>query len=135
MIDLEDIKSRINPAYADTIGTESYERRMLVEEIESLRQRVEELKQAQSVCGICARNIDEASGIVPDILVQNAALMGENMILSQRVAEVESTWLSPETYETLMQERHETLQQLAASQHYAQQLEQEIERLKNDKHS
>ena len=40
---LEEIKSRINPIYADTIGTESYERRWLVGEIERLRQQVKEL--------------------------------------------------------------------------------------------
>ncbi len=58
--------------------------------IESLRQRVEELKQAQSVCGICEKSIDAAAGIIPDVLVQNAALTGENMILSRRVAELEA---------------------------------------------
>jgi hypothetical protein len=44
VIDLEDQKSRINKAYAHTVGTESYERRLCVEEIESMRQLVNELK-------------------------------------------------------------------------------------------
>jgi hypothetical protein len=35
-MNLDDIKERINPLYADVIGTESYERRLLVEEIERL---------------------------------------------------------------------------------------------------
>ena len=36
--------------------------------------------------------------------------------LRARVGELESKWLSPETYETLMGERKETLHELAASQ-------------------
>lgn len=34
--DLAELKSRINPQYADTPGTESFERRQCVEEIERL---------------------------------------------------------------------------------------------------
>jgi hypothetical protein len=37
---LEHLKSRINPAYANTPGTESYERRLCVEEIECLRDAI-----------------------------------------------------------------------------------------------
>jgi chromosome segregation ATPase len=37
MLDLAEIKSRINPAYADRRGTESHERKMLCDEIERLR--------------------------------------------------------------------------------------------------
>ena len=40
-MNLDEIKSRINPTYADTIGTESYERKWLVGEIESLRKQLE----------------------------------------------------------------------------------------------
>lgn len=36
-MDLEEIRSRINPQYADVKGTESYERKLLCEEIETLR--------------------------------------------------------------------------------------------------
>ena len=36
MIDLEEIKSRINPAYQEVRGTESYERRQLCDEIDRL---------------------------------------------------------------------------------------------------
>jgi hypothetical protein len=42
-LDLSDLKSRINPAYADTPGTESFERRRCVEEIERLRAECAEL--------------------------------------------------------------------------------------------
>jgi hypothetical protein len=45
-LDLDDLKSRINPQYATTPGTESYERRLCVEEIEALRARVAELEAA-----------------------------------------------------------------------------------------
>jgi hypothetical protein len=37
MLDLAEIKSRINPAYADRRGSESHERKMLCDEIERLR--------------------------------------------------------------------------------------------------
>ena len=37
MIDLAEIKSRINPAYADRRGTESHERKQLCDEIDRLR--------------------------------------------------------------------------------------------------
>ena len=43
-MDLEEIKSRINPQYSGCIGTESYERKWLCDEIEQLRQRVAELE-------------------------------------------------------------------------------------------
>lgn len=33
---IDDLRSRINPAYAHQIGTESYERRMCVEALEAL---------------------------------------------------------------------------------------------------
>ena len=45
MLDLDDLRSRINPQYATTPGTESYERRLCVEEIEALRARVAELEK------------------------------------------------------------------------------------------
>lgn len=45
MIDLDEVKSRINPAYANSVGTESYERRLLVEEIESLRTQLAEANE------------------------------------------------------------------------------------------
>jgi hypothetical protein len=43
----EEIRSRINPLYADVKGTESYERKRLICEIDLLR---EELHMAQDNC-------------------------------------------------------------------------------------
>ena len=66
MIDIEEVKSRINPAYSDTRGTESYERKMLVEEIERL-QKVASAAQALLEYGAngklaaCERERDELS--------------------------------------------------------------------------
>ncbi len=52
---LADLKSRINPAYAHQLGTESYERRLCVEameqqaeEIKRLRDEIADIKQAIS---------------------------------------------------------------------------------------
>ena len=42
--DLEEIKSRINPAYADRRGSESHERKMLCDEIERLQAAVQHEK-------------------------------------------------------------------------------------------
>lgn len=42
---IADLRSRINPAYARTIGTESYERRMCVEAMESQQAEIERLRQ------------------------------------------------------------------------------------------
>ena len=39
-MNLEEIKVRINPQYADTIGTESHERKWLCDEIKSMRQQL-----------------------------------------------------------------------------------------------
>ena len=41
MLDLEEIKSRINPAYADRRGSESNERKMLCNEIDRLQAAVQ----------------------------------------------------------------------------------------------
>lgn len=43
VIDLEEIKSRINPQYADRRGSESHERKMLCDEIEALRQQLKDV--------------------------------------------------------------------------------------------
>jgi hypothetical protein len=40
---LEEIKSRINPAYADCLGTESYERKWLCDRIDELEKQRDEL--------------------------------------------------------------------------------------------
>ena len=41
--ELAEIRSRINPQYELTTGTESYERKMLVDEIERLRAALEQI--------------------------------------------------------------------------------------------
>lgn len=43
LLDLDDLKSRINPGYAHTKGTESCERRLCVERIEQQAARIAEL--------------------------------------------------------------------------------------------
>lgn len=43
---IDDLKSRINPAYAHQLGTESYERRMCVEALEALQNENAELRAA-----------------------------------------------------------------------------------------
>lgn len=42
---IADLRIRINPAYAHTLGTESYERRMCVEALESQQAEIERLRQ------------------------------------------------------------------------------------------
>lgn len=42
---IADLRSRISPAYADVLGTESYERRMCVEALESQQAEIERLRQ------------------------------------------------------------------------------------------
>lgn len=41
---IDDLRSRINPAYANQIGTESYERRLCVEALEELIAENDELR-------------------------------------------------------------------------------------------
>ena len=45
-MNLDEIKSRINPKYKDTPGTESHERKWLCDEIERLRKERDELLAA-----------------------------------------------------------------------------------------
>jgi len=44
-MNLDEIRSRINPQYADCIGTESYERKWLCDRIEELERQLAEIKQ------------------------------------------------------------------------------------------
>ena len=41
---IKDLRSRINPKYAATIGTESYERRLCAEALDSQADEIEQLK-------------------------------------------------------------------------------------------
>ena len=43
---INDLRSRINPAYAAQLGTESYERRLCVEAMESQEETIDTLKAA-----------------------------------------------------------------------------------------
>jgi predicted RNase H-like nuclease (RuvC/YqgF family) len=93
------------------------------EYISKLEGMVRELRQ--QVAALEDRLITDA-GVIGDLQRQLAACEKEReynvqlecavVNLRQQVVELESTWLSPETYEKLMQERQETLQQLAACQ-------------------
>ena len=58
-MDLEEIKSRINPQYQDVRGTESYERKWLCDEIERLRHELFGLQTQLQTKGYQAQ-IDDA---------------------------------------------------------------------------
>lgn len=45
---IADLRSRINPAYAAQLGTESYERRVCAEALESQAEEIERLRNALS---------------------------------------------------------------------------------------
>ena len=47
-LDIHSLRARINPAYANTPGTESYERRQCVDEIDALRARIAELEREKA---------------------------------------------------------------------------------------
>ena len=53
---IADLKSRINPAYANMLGTESFERRMCVEAIERLTADLAELRTERNdlMCALLA---------------------------------------------------------------------------------
>lgn len=56
---VDELRTRINPAYANQLGTESYERRLCAEAIESTLQRVDELLAALerlSIAAACREN-------------------------------------------------------------------------------
>lgn len=47
---IADLRSRINPAYADVLGTESYERRVCVEALEAQQAEIEQLRVELREC-------------------------------------------------------------------------------------
>jgi hypothetical protein len=59
MIDLAEIKSRINPAYQDVRGTESHERKTLCDEIDRLRAENEQLGRICTACEAHCRDLIE----------------------------------------------------------------------------
>jgi hypothetical protein len=102
-LDLDDLKSRINPQYATTPGMESYERRLCVEEIEALRAQVAELARWKSTNAPrieALEGLKEHYSVLADQGVEaiktlasereaNAILTAENEALRARVAELE----------------------------------------------
>jgi hypothetical protein len=48
---IADLRSRINPTYAATLGTESYERRLCVEALESQAREIQAWRDAADKCG------------------------------------------------------------------------------------
>ena len=42
---IDDLRSRINPAYAAQLGTESYERRLCAEALEQQKEEIEKLRK------------------------------------------------------------------------------------------
>ena len=68
MIDLNEIKSRINPAYQDLFGTNSHERKMLCDEIEQLRNEITsvEARIAEACAKVCnkrRRTVSNGNGL------------------------------------------------------------------------
>lgn len=47
---IDDLRGRINPAYASQLGTESHERRLCAEALETQRDRINELEGAIGRC-------------------------------------------------------------------------------------
>ena len=52
---IADLRSRINPAYAATLGTESYERRLCAEALESLIAELDSLRAAAEKSALVTR--------------------------------------------------------------------------------
>ena len=59
------------------------------------------------------------------------ALRAELAAERERMKELERTWLSPETYKTLMEERQETLHELAAAQATIAEMREYFDLIKN----
>ena len=97
-MNLEEIKAKINTQYADTIGTESHERKWLCDLIESLRQQLEIERMRNVACDVVAMadtptSAEEARKMLPDY--RSAALesvirrVDECIALRQQLAEKE----------------------------------------------
>lgn len=83
---IDDLRSRINPAYAITPGTESYERRLCAEALESLLAAQEELlaevarlrTQRDDILAAARRTLDEnghlADGEICTLIVLKRAV-------------------------------------------------------------
>ena len=56
---IDDLRSRINPAYAATIGTESYERRLCAEALEAQADELNRLlEEVAEMAELCNRQAD-----------------------------------------------------------------------------
>ena len=78
-MNLEEIKAKINTQYADTIGTESHERKWLCDLIESLRQQLASQGEALAAALATIKLKDEAlkeiaGSNAPHIIVAMKAL-------------------------------------------------------------
>jgi len=76
---IDDLRSRINPAYAITPGTESYERRLCAEALESLLDEVARLRtQRDDILAAARRTLDEnghlADGEICTLIVLKRAV-------------------------------------------------------------
>jgi len=76
---IADLRSRINPAYAHQLGTESYERRICVEVLEELLDEIARLRtQRDYMLSAARRTLDEnghlADGDVCTLIVLKRAV-------------------------------------------------------------
>ena len=76
---IDDLRSRINPAYAITPGTESYDRRLCAEALESLLDEVARLRtQRDDILAAARRTLDEnghlADGEICTLIVLKRAV-------------------------------------------------------------
>ena len=62
---IDDLRSRINPAYAAMRGTESYERRLCAETLEAQANEIEHLRRTVAELSALAQHSDECSWITP----------------------------------------------------------------------
>lgn len=86
-LDLADLKSRINPAYANTPGTESFERRLCVETIESLGKAITALRTERNdlMCALLAL-MDEPQPLG----IERAAYQEANAVLVKHLDTTDS---------------------------------------------
>ena len=77
MLDLDEIKSRINPAYADRRGSESHERKTLCNEIERLRAELALCKPHPDCDRSCMLSCQQEADYAEKLEKELAALRNE----------------------------------------------------------
>lgn len=82
---IDDLRSRINPAYAAQIGTESYERRLCAEALEAQADEIERLNDALEHAALVARNACEGWN---DALMHEGARMAADAVLALKTPNV-----------------------------------------------